>query len=205
MSKRIYILLTVALLFFTQMAWAAGPYQGERGPVLYFTVLLVATVGIALAGISYYRNEYTQTQVELRRCRSELLRKDRQLHADERRVQVAQADKLIEQSEIYRKLKRMVDHPSPNDAVKPADWHELSRVVNEAYTDFSSRLRSFCRLSHHEQAVCLLLKAHFSPSEIAALTNHTVQSVSNTRARLYQKVHKTKGGSAKWDDFIENL
>ena len=45
----------------------------------------------------------------------------------------------------------------------------------------------------------------FAPADMARLTNHSRESISATRRRLYEKVFKRKGKPKLWDKFIMDL
>lgn len=84
-------------------------------------------------------------------------------------------------------------------------WGALERAVNGAYPRFSENLRKLHRFSTYEFRVCLLIKIHILPADMAKLTNHTKESISATRRRLYEKVFLEKGNPKQWDDFILSL
>jgi DNA-binding NarL/FixJ family response regulator len=85
------------------------------------------------------------------------------------------------------------------------DWHILEDTIEKTHPGFQKRLLSFKRLSTQEQHVCWLIKAGVSPIGIAQLTSRSKQSVSSSRARLYEKVFGQKGSPAQWDEFILSL
>ena len=57
-------------------------------------------------------------------------------------------------------------------------------------------------LSTKEQAVCLLIRQHFQPSEIAILVASSPQSITNLRVRLLQKLFNETGGAKDFDQRI---
>jgi hypothetical protein len=57
-------------------------------------------------------------------------------------------------------------------------------------------------LSTKEQAVCLLIRQHFQPSEIAILVASSPQSITNLRVRLLQKLFNEAGGAKDFDQRI---
>ena len=65
--------------------------------------------------------------------------------------------------------------------------------------------KNVCQLKKQELRVCLLLKAGFSPINIALLTAHSRQSISSTRRRLYERTFMEKGTPSQWDEFIKTI
>ena len=57
-------------------------------------------------------------------------------------------------------------------------------------------------LGTKEQAVCLLIRQHFQPSEIAILVASSPQSITNLRVRLLQKLFNETGGAKDFDQRI---
>lgn len=85
------------------------------------------------------------------------------------------------------------------------DWTEVAHQVRRIYPHFRSSLYNVCRLSDTEFRVCLLLKLHIAPAEIATALCKEKSTVSTIRSRLYAKVFGKKGSSKNWDEFIESL
>lgn len=110
---------------------------------------------------------------------------------------------VIQKSDIYRLLKEQI--LPDNRPITREEWKALEETVNSVYDDFTGRLNRYHKLSEHELHICLLLKINMSPVEIARLTNHTKESISSARRRLYEKVFREKGTPGKWDEFIASL
>ena len=87
----------------------------------------------------------------------------------------------------------------------PDDWAEIERQVRRLHPTFRGRLYSLYAFSETEYRVCLLLKLHFTPTEIATALCKDKSTVSTIRGRLYAKVFGTKGSSKAWDEFIEQI
>jgi hypothetical protein len=85
------------------------------------------------------------------------------------------------------------------------EWVELGEAVNTAYTGFTEKLYSLCRMSDQDYRVSLLIKVRVQPKDIATLTAHSKESVASTRSRLYKKVFGKKGTTKDWDDFILSI
>ena len=85
------------------------------------------------------------------------------------------------------------------------DWTELEQKIKGIYPTFTSTLYGLYNFSPIEYQVCLLLKIHTSPSEIANVINKDISTISNIRRRLYKKVFDKEGSAKEWDDFIASL
>lgn len=112
---------------------------------------------------------------------------------------------LVAQSDVYGRIRHMLNSPSEKKILTDDDWRELDEQLSEVYPLFHDRLVDLCKLSENEYRVCVLLKAQFSPSQIAVLTCHSKESVSATRRRLYMKAFGKKGAPADWDAIIRSL
>ena len=115
-----------------------------------------------------------------------------------------QADKQVKSSSIYQRIQIRLNNKESigmNDEI----WNELEEVVEQAYNGFLKRVEDLCPLNWQERNLCLLLKAGFSPSNIAILTAHSKQSISSTRSRLYERTFLEKGTPSQWDEFILSI
>ena len=105
-------------------------------------------------------------------------------------------------SPVYTRIKQYIDE---GRSMTSGDWVELSEAVNVAYTGFTEKLYSLCRMSDQDYRVSLLIKVRVQPKDIATLTAHSKESVASTRSRLYKKVFGKKGTTKDWDDFILSI
>ena len=113
-----------------------------------------------------------------------------------------QAETVIFSSEVYGRLQKCLNSGL---TLSTQDWGELALLLNSIYTGFTEKLFSLYRMSEQEYRVCLLVKMHMQPKDIATLTAHSKESVATTRSRLFSKVFGRKGSSKDWDDFILSL
>lgn len=159
--------------------------------------VVAVLAAVFFAAIQYFRRKRTVFQLKIERL-------ERLLEASRAQGQKAGGElrENIRATEEYGRLLRLAEE---NGLLVEADRRALERRINTVYADFTPRLRSFCRLSAYEYDICLLLKAGFTPIQIATLTAHTKQSVATTRSRLYQKTFGKKGNSRQWDEFIGSL
>ncbi len=105
-------------------------------------------------------------------------------------------------SPVYMRIKKYIDE---GRSMTGDEWVELGEAVNTAYTGFTEKLYSLCRMSDQDYRVSLLIKVRIQPKDIATLTAHSKESVASTRSRLYKKVFGKKGTTKDWDDFILSI
>ena len=115
-----------------------------------------------------------------------------------------QAEQMVLNSNIYQRINQRLQD-SKDYKMSEAEWYELENVIESAYKDFKKSIGNVCQLKKQELRVCLLLKAGFSPINIALLTTHSRQSISSTRRRLYERTFMEKGTPSQWDDFIKTI
>ena len=86
------------------------------------------------------------------------------------------------------------------------DWAQLRKTVNKHLPKFIPMLSSYCdSLNLRETNLCILVKLHFIPTEIAVLLNMNKQSVGNLRVRLLRKIFKIEGSTRQFDDKIHEI
>ena len=72
---------------------------------------------------------------------------------------------------------------------------DISALAQCCYSLNPALLTLLKQLSTKEQTVCLLIRQHFQPSEIAILVASSPQSITNLRVRLLQKLFNETGGA----------
>lgn len=102
-------------------------------------------------------------------------------------------------SEICQTLRRKAQ---AGESVKSDEWKEFELAVKAISPDFYSKFYSLHKVSDLEYRVCLLIRARFTPADMAILLCKSRSSITSIRSRLYEKVFGKKGGSRDWDDFI---
>ena len=114
-------------------------------------------------------------------------------------------EKLFEQlihSKVYRKFHDSGAFWTPNSE----DWNELSIIVDKTYNNFTYNLKELLpSLTEMELMVSYMIKIGVAPGRIAVFLNTTIQGISMTRSRMYEKITKEKGTTVKFDEFIAKL
>ena len=105
-------------------------------------------------------------------------------------------------SDIYLKIQRLLNE---GKTMSDEDWQQTAMLVDSIYTGFTEKLFGLYRMTPYDYHVCLLIKIHILPKDIALLTAHSKESVAMTRSRLYQKIFGKKGSTKDWDDFVLSL
>ncbi len=143
-------------------------------------------------------NSMLKLELEERKAKLDYNNKVARIEQEKRQ----QAESVIMGSDIYRKIKELL---AKGRSMSDDDWKAVTQMVNEVYTGFTERLFSLYRMSEQDYHVCLLIKIHILPKDIATLTAHSKEGVASTRSRLYQKIFGKKGTTKDWDDFILSL
>ena len=129
---------------------------------------------------------------------------NKQIKLDLNRREQSQA--VLFKSEIYLHIQRQLKiNDRSKRMLSDEDWKELEKWVNSTYNGFKENLYDIYNLSLFEYRVCLLIKINIQPIDIGKLTEHSKESISSTRRRLYEKVFHIKGAPKDWDDFIYSL
>lgn len=140
----------------------------------------------------------TALKIQLERQKQIILCTNRQIEME--LDEQAQAETDFLNSDVYIRFKEEI-----NVKKSDADWQALQEAVDKTYKNFTGNLRKFHNFSSFELRICLLIKINIHPSDMAKLTNHTKESITATRRRLYEKVFLEKGNPKLWDDFIHAL
>lgn len=146
---------------------------------------------------------------------NEILRKEIQdqkelLHQETRRAEIEQgkreqAQKALSDSDIYRLLKTRLLDPQGRIFVTTEEWQIMEDTLKETCPGFFEKLSEIYTFNEFQLHVCMLIKAHFSPSEIAKLTERPKETIASTRRRLYARIFQEKGKPEDWDNFIISL
>lgn len=117
-----------------------------------------------------------------------------------------QAKDLIVYTPIYQHIESQLQNKGRiKNLMSEDDWKDLEDTINELYVGFIPKIRYLQEMSEFEFRICLLIKIGIKVSDMARLTNHSNESVSSVRRRLYEKVYKKKGTPGDFDDFILSL
>lgn len=99
-------------------------------------------------------------------------------------------------------VKHLCDIANANPPLRAsiADNKSLKALINDYIPEFYSIVNDgTCALTELEYQVCMLIRVHFSPSEICKLTGISDGYVSNIRKRLLKKVFHIEGAPKEFD------
>lgn len=177
-----------------------GHFIHTRHQLSWLTHLLIALGAIVLVGcgllLHFFRRK-RQLEHALADLRREII---------ERPPVITQATEAA-RDELYESAwyQGLCQRLARGESLSADDWSEVAHQVRRIYPNFRSRLYDLCRLSDIEFRVCLLIKLHIAPADIATALCREKSTISTVRSRLYAKVFGRKGSSREWDDFIETL
>lgn len=177
-----------------------GHFIHTRHQLSWLTHLLIALGAIVLAGCGLLLHFFRRKR-QLERALADLRRE-----ISERPPVITQATEAA-RDELYESAwyQGLCQRLARGESLSADDWSEVAHQVRRIYPNFRSRLYDLCRLSDIEFRVCLLIKLHVAPADIATALCREKSTVSTVRSRLYAKVFGRKGSSRDWDDFIETL
>lgn len=118
------------------------------------------------------------------------------------------SEQIFKESAIYQKFCLAANCADQEDSHKiiSEDWQELTDAINQAYNNFTQRLRNlYPAISEQEMHLALLGKIGIAPSGMARITVRSKQAITSARKALYEKVHKKLGTPKEWDEFIRDF
>ena len=171
--------------------------KAENKAFLY----IIICMGLVAIGVVVYVHRLRKRKREIEKKLAEI---EEENHL--RPVVVADAMKQVEteffQSDYYMNLRKRIE---AGENFRETDWKELEQQLKVVYPRFSSSLYGLHKFSLPEYQMCLLLKIHTAPIEIAAVLNKEKSTISSMRRRLYKKVFDKEGSGKDWDEFIMSL
>ena len=170
---------------------------------IVFSAIVTLLVIVLLMAIFYIR--YKRQQQQLLKLKLEKYETLKKANETKPISQIEKEEKIIIESNIYRKIKTMVNSSDNQTGLSEDDWIQVIAIINSAYPHFKESLLDLCQMNENELRVCMLLKIGLVPSAIAQLTYHSKESVSATRRRLFEKAFGQKRPPKDWDNFIRTL
>lgn len=136
--------------------------------------------------LSQLRKEKANTESSIIREKEEVISKLKEEVKDIRakfsNPLLSDADIILRNSSIYKKLRYIEMHPM--EKLAQEDWNELETTVERFIPSFIPLLKE--RLSEKEYRICLLVKFGFSTSFIATLLEITSSDVSASRKKCWK-------------------
>ena len=105
---------------------------------------------------------------------------------------------------IYQRLLYMLKHPS--ESLTNEEWDALATMVDEQLPTFRPTLYDiFPNIKWSDYQICLLVRLHFRPSEIATLIRRSQPYVTVNRRRMLTKFFREHGNGAEFDRRIREI
>lgn len=152
-------------------------------------------------------NNINSTNIILRK---EIQDQKELLHRETRRAEIEQikreqVQEMLFNSDIYLLLKERLLDPQGRIFITVEEWLNIESTLREIYPDFFEKLNDIYTFNESQLHVCMLIKAGFSPSEIAKLMKFPKETITSMRRRLYTRIFQEKGKPEDWDNFIISL
>ena len=131
------------------------------------------------------------------------------LEVSNRKIRIAQNEKdLLElslrKSKIYQLFHQAAGRP--DIAITEEDWKTLLHLIDATYPHFTSRLYAlYPQISGQELSICYLIKILIPVKGMAQILNRSTSAITNSRIRLYKKIHGVEGKADALDKFIIDL
>lgn len=171
--------------------------KSDKQRLVYIIVILV--LGVIIMTMVIFRT-FKQKLLLERNMRE--LQEIRNLRPEPIANAIKEAETDLFKSEFYQNLHKKIETGAN---ITPKEWDNLEQKLKAVYPDFSAVLYQIHHLSKTEYQVCMLIKIHATPTEMAAVLKREPSTISSLRGRLYHKVFNKKGGAKEWDEFILSL
>lgn len=176
--------------------------QQEKSKTTIFVITSILLATILISTIMLYRKRFEIINLKIEKLKiiNSGIKENKAKPTDDK-------IRKINSSEIYKTIQKKISaYPEKNENLSETEWDELDNVVNSVYENYTEKLHNiYNRMSSFEYRVCLLIKINISPVNISHLTNHSKESISSVRRRLYYKAFNRKGSPADWDEIINSL
>ena len=113
---------------------------------------------------------------------------------------------FLRQSEIYQLFHQAVHQDDKLKSISIDSWKQLQNMIDITYNNFTKQLYTlYPQISEHELRICYLIKIQIPTKNIAKTLSRSLSAISNSRVRLYKKIHGEEGKAEMLDKFILNL
>ena len=100
-------------------------------------------------------------------------------------------------------LKALVNEQA--QPIKPEEWKAIRKALDLRFSQYVTRLQTFCPLTDTDLELCCLLKLGLSNQRVASLLSIEESSVTKRKVRLKKELMKHPGALAKQDSLDEWL
>ena len=114
-------------------------------------------------------------------------------------------DHRLRKADITRKLKKLANSNPPQYPTLD-DWDQLRALVEREIPSFRKALKvDELSLTEWDYDICLMIRVHLLPIEIAKLKQCSPSTVTKTRKRLLRLIFGEEGSSDDFDDEIGKI
>ena len=112
-------------------------------------------------------------------------------------------DEKMMETEAYLRFKDLSKHPQKS--ITKEDWVSLEAMVDEYLPDFRKKVDPSRNMKDADYRICMLIRLHFSPSEIAVFLDITLQNLYSRRKQLLSNVFHVIGKPQEFDQLLQEL
>ena len=163
--------------------------QSSGASHLYLWLLIGGFVVLCVGAMSLLRRKKTEkVEVDL----------PQEVMAEETSV-----DEKMMETEAYLRFKDLSKHPQKS--ITKEDWVSLEAMVDEYLPDFRKKVDPSRNMKDADYRICMLIRLHFSPSEIAVFLDITLQNLYSRRKQLLSNVFHVIGKPQEFDQLLQEL
>ena len=168
--------------------------------VTLLLIIIFFVVRIRKKNEAIYKNRI----VILEGLAEELKTEVKQLNAIQEALNKKNKTIKILQSDIVNELRRNLS-TNKNYIADENVWKRLEDNIDKLFPNFRTSITSICKISIYDFRLCILIKAGFTPTEMAILTCKSVNAISATRRKLFFRAFNRVGAPSDWDKYIKYL
>ena len=136
-----------------------------------------------------------QKEAEIHRRQSVISELQQALHPN------ATIEVRLSKTDAYIRFCHLIKHP--NEKISNEDWKSLEVMMDKHLPNFRKTISpDIVGTDYH---ICILIRLHFSPSEIANLIEITLQNLYSRRKQLLKKVFNITGKVEEFDRKIQKI
>ena len=121
-----------------------------------------------------------------------------------KKPQVVESGKeKVYETEAYLRFRDQSKHPQQR--ITKDDWLALEAAVDTCLPDFRKKVDPNRTMKDTDYYICMLIRLHFSPSEMAVFLDITLQNLYSRRKQLLKSIFNIVGKPDEFDLLIQEL
>lgn len=168
--------------------------------VTLLLIIIFFVVRIRKKNEAIYKNRIVILESLAEKLKTEV----KQLNAIQEALNKKNKTIKILQSDIVNELRRNLS-TNKNYIADENVWKRLEDNIDKLFPNFRTSITSICKISIYDFRLCILIKAGFTPTEMAILTCKSVNAISATRRKLFFRAFNRVGAPSDWDKYIKYL